>query len=146
MRWLADLVGVSTIAAIIGCLTLLVPRAIVPGPVFWWTGLGVAVVGLFLWHDKSAPVRPRDWLKLLGFIVLLDMGSFCIDMFVGELTHPHLSPLKSAMEVGSPFGFAATSILIPATFIAAVGGLIRSRFLHSIRRSPDIGSRQSGSW
>ena len=146
MGWLADLVGVSTVAAVFGCLTLLVPRAMVPMPVLWWAGFGVAVVGLFLWHNKSAPVRPGNWLKLLGFIVLLDMASFCIDMILGELTHPHLSPLKSAMQLGGPFGFAATSFLIPATFIAAVGGLIRSSFLCSIKRSPDVGAPRSSSW
>lgn len=135
MRWLADLVGISTVAGIFGFLTLLVPRDIA-GPILWWAALGVAVIGLFLWHDKSAPIRPRDWLKLLGGIVLLDIGSFCIDMIIGESMHQHLSPLRSAMEAGSPFGFAATSILIPAAFIAAVGGFVRGSFLYWITRSP----------
>lgn len=137
MRWLADLVGLSIVTAIFGFLTLLAPRLL--APVGWWPGfVFVAVLGMFFWHSKSAPVGPRDWLKFLGVIVLLDMGSFCIDMIVGELSRPHLSPLKSAMEFGGPFGFAATSVLIPSLFVVSIAGLARSGFLYWVKRSPDI--------
>lgn len=139
MRWLADLVGLSIVAAVLGCLTFLVPSSMVPPMLWWWPGFGIlAVSSLFFWHNKSAPVRPRDWIQAMGIIVLLDIGSFCIDMILGELLHPHLSPLKSAMEFGGPFGFAATSILIPGLFVASFAGFARSAFLCWFRRPPDI--------
>jgi hypothetical protein len=142
MRWLADLVGLAILAAIFGCLTFLVPSRMVPPMLWWWPGFGIlAIPCLFFWHNKSTPVRPRDWIKLLGVIVLLDMTSFCIDVILGELSHPHLSPWKSAMQFGGPFGFAATSILIPGVFVASLAGFVRSGFLCGFRRTPDIDAR-----
>jgi hypothetical protein len=142
MVWLGDLVGISSVAAIFGILSLFIPRSTAEPALLWWAAFGVAMIGLYLWHNKSAPVRPGDWLKALGVIVVVDVGSLCIDMVLGEFLHPHPSPFRSAMEVGGPFGFATTSVLIPAVFVASVAGLLRSSFLHMIKRPPQAGGRQ----
>lgn len=132
MLWIADLVGLSVLAAIVGCLAVLVPRSEMMDLQSWVeVYAALAIMGLFLWRGRSAPGRPKEWVYLLGFIVLADLLSFCIDAVSGGyIWHPEFSLIQAAMQFGGPFGFALTAFIIPMVFIVAVAGTVRSVFLN----------------
>ena len=130
MRWLGDIIGLSVMAAMLGTLAVLVPRSSATLTAWLVAYAILAVISIPLWRNKSSPVRPQGWLQVMGIIVLLDLGSFIIDILVGELLRPQHSLIRAAMSLGGPLGFGLTSIVIPALFVAAAAGLVRSTFLY----------------
>jgi hypothetical protein len=132
MTWVGDSIGVATIAAIIGALAYFVPSSEVTYPVWWAAFAGLSAVGIFFWRQKDSPRRPTAWLRVLGIVCLMDAASFCVDIIGGHFIRPQLSLIQAAVHFGGPLGFAATSVLIPAVFIAATAGLVRSAFLSSV--------------
>jgi hypothetical protein len=125
----ADAIGLGLIAAELIVL-------------FWWLvpddgtrfligiiAYGVLVaVALALWHGKEARrfSDAYDWAGLFAGSVLLGALSFAVDMIVGSLNHPGMSPFLAGTKAGSPFGFVLTIFLCPGVTIVAVAGLVRS--------------------
>jgi len=67
-----------------------------------------------------------DWVGVVGGSTLLGALSVGVDMLVGSLTHPGMSPVQAGTKAGSPFGFILTIFLCPGVTLVAVAGLVRS--------------------
>jgi hypothetical protein len=109
---------------------------------FWWlvpddgtrfiagiVAYGVLVgLALAMWYGKEAKrfSDAYDWVGVVGGSTLLGALSFGVDMLVGSLTHPGMSPVQAGTKAGSPFGFILTIFLCPGVAIVAVAGLVRS--------------------
>jgi len=109
---------------------------------FWWlvpndgtrfiTGIiayGVlAALALAIWHGKDAKrfSDAYDWAGVFAGSVLLGALSFGVDMFVGSLDHPGMSPFVAGTKAGSPLGFIFTIFVCPGITMVAVAGFVRS--------------------
>jgi hypothetical protein len=122
-----DLVGLCALAVIVSALAVAVPASEVTSTL--WAAAFLALGFIGVWHRKSSPSRPKVWLHFLAVVLLMDAGSFCVDVVLGHLVRPQLSLIDGATHLGGPFGFAATAILIPAVFFVGLAGFVRSIFL-----------------
>lgn len=109
---------------------------------FWWLmpndgtrfiigiiAYGVLVAAaLAMWHGKEAKrfSDAYDWAGVFAGSVLLGALFFGIDMIVGGLDHPGISPFVAGTKAGSPFGFILTIFVCPGVTMVAVAGLVRS--------------------
>jgi hypothetical protein len=91
---------------------------------------GVLVaVALGMWHGKEASEMfsdAYDWTGVIVGSILAGGMSFGVDIFVGSLTHPGLSPIVAGTKVGSPFGFMLTIFLCPGITMVGLASVIRS--------------------
>lgn len=109
---------------------------------FWWLvpndgtrftagmlAYGVLVaVALSMWHGKHAEKfsDARDWGAVLLASILVGALFFGVDVIVGGLDHPGISPIEAGTKAGSPFGFILTIFICPGVTMVAVAGLVRS--------------------
>jgi hypothetical protein len=76
----------------------------------------LANICFYLWHAEKSSERlsePSDWLGLIGVSIVGAAISFGLDMRVGLVFHPKLSPIQAGTKAGGPFGFALTMLLCP---------------------------------
>jgi len=126
---LADAVGLLLVAAQLA----LVFRWLVPDEgTRLITGIlayGVLVASaLSMWHGKAGSrfSNAYHWMGVFFGSILLGGMSFGIDILVGSVTHPGISPIKAGTKVGSPFGFILTIFLCPGVTMIAVASIVRS--------------------
>jgi len=85
-----------------------------------------------LWH-KEPPVKhlsePSEWAMAIVVSVVMGGVSFGIDMLIGLINNPKLSPIEAGTKVGSPFGFPLTLMLCPGFTMLAIAGLLRALML-----------------
>lgn len=136
-RWsiISDCVGILTI----GVQLYLLVRWLVPndGSRVVLGGLAYIVLAgfaLYLWH-KEPPVKnlcePSEWAMAVVASVVMGGVSFGIDMIIGLLNNPKLSPIEAGTHAGSPFGFPLTVMLCPGFTMLATAGLLRSLLLRN---------------
>jgi len=63
--------------------------------------------------------------------VLMAGVSFGIDMVIGLIENPKLTPIEAGTRAGSPFGFPLTVMLCPGFTMLAIAGLLRALLLRS---------------
>ena len=89
----------------------------------------LAALALYAWRGKRVALKvskPAEWAATVGASVLLGAVSFGIDVVLGSIHNPGLSPLRAGTRAGSPFGFPLTVFICPGFTMVAVAGLIRS--------------------
>lgn len=88
----------------------------------------LAGVALSMWHGKRAErfSDGHDWVSLFAGSVLVGALFFGVDMIVGSLNHPGISPFIAGTKAGSPFGFMFTIFVCPGLTMVAVAGFVRS--------------------
>jgi hypothetical protein len=136
-RWslVSDVIGVL----IIGVQLYWVVRWLVPddgsrlilGVLAYVVLVGIA---LYLWHKQPAVKNlsePGEWAMAILGSVLMGGVSFGIDMLIGLINNPKLTPIEAGTKVGSPFGFALTVILCPGFTMLAIAGLLRALLFRS---------------
>lgn len=96
--------------------------------------LVLATVALYFWH-KEPPAKhitePSEWAAAIVASVLMGAVSFGIDMIVGLISNPKLSPVEAGTKAGSPFGFPLTVMLCPGFTMIAIAGLLRALLLRT---------------
>jgi len=127
---LPDVIGLIVLAVqLIMLFHLLVPDdgfRLISG-VLAYIALGAGA--LYLWYGKGVALKvskPAEWAAAIGASVLLGTVSFGIDMALGSIHNPSLSPFRAGTRAGSPFGFVLTVFICPGLTMVAVAGLIRS--------------------
>ena len=94
--------------------------------------LVLAGLALYLWH-KEPPVEhlsePGEWAVAILGSVLAGGVSFGIDILVGLIINPQLTPIEAGTKAGSPFGFALTVMLCPGFTMLTIAGLLRAFLL-----------------
>jgi hypothetical protein len=100
----------------------------------------LAGIALYVWH-KDPPVKrlsaPREWAMAVVGSILVGGASFGIDIVIGLIHKPKLSPIEAGTKAGSPFGFPLTVMLCPGFTMLAIAGLVRVLFLRSGAASTD---------
>ena len=89
----------------------------------------LAASAMYAWHSKKlveAISDQADWAAVIGLLFLAGAVSFGIDMIIGSINNPGLSPIDAGTRAGSPFGFPLTIFLCPGVTFIATSGLIRS--------------------
>jgi hypothetical protein len=71
----ANVAGWITIAVCVAVLALLIPAATVPGPLWFFTCLGVVASAWYCWHHPKAPTKASGWFRWI-------MGSWAIGVFL----------------------------------------------------------------
>jgi hypothetical protein len=93
-----------------------------------------AGVALYVWH-KDPPIEhlsePSEWAMAVVGSVLMAGVSFGIDMVIGLIENPKLTPIEAGTRAGSPFGFPLTVMLCPGFTMLAIAGLLRALLLRS---------------
>lgn len=96
-------------------------------------------LALYFWH-KNPPMEhlssPREWALAIPMSVVIGALSFGIDVVVGLIIHPRLSPIEAGTKAGSPFGFPLTVMICPGFTMLAVAGLLRASLLRRVATRP----------
>jgi hypothetical protein len=81
-----------------------------------------------MWHGKEAKrfSDASDWAGAVFGSILLGALSFGVDILIGTVIHPGMSPIEAGTQAGSPFGFILTIFLCPGVTMVALAGLVRS--------------------
>lgn len=94
----------------------------------------LAPLALYLWH-KEPPAKhlstPSEWAMAIVVSVVVAAVSFGIDVVVGLIDNPKLSPIEAGTRAGSPFGFPLTVMLCPGFTMLAIAGLLRALLLRN---------------
>jgi len=135
-RWslVSDAIGILIIGIeLYWAVRWLVP-ADSPLTLYIFSFVVLAGVALYVWH-KDPPIEhlsePSEWAMAVVASILLAGVSFGIDMTIGLVNNPKLSPIEAGTKAGSPFGFPLTVMLCPGFTVLAIAGLVRALLLRS---------------
>ena len=82
-------------------------------------------------HPVEHLFEPSEWAMTVVGSVLMAGISFGIDMVIGLINNPKLTPIEAGTRAGSPFGFPLTVMLCPGFTMLAIAGLLRALLLRS---------------
>jgi hypothetical protein len=91
--------------------------------------LVLALMGWFMWTNEKYAQGPLGWLGAIAVGLVIGILFLGADVMIGKRNHPELSLLEAAKTVTGPFGFAFTTIVVPAFLFVAIGGLARGLYL-----------------
>jgi hypothetical protein len=139
-RWIliCDAVGLAAVGIQFYLLLVwLVPNEDGSRLIVWILGyILLAGLALYFWHKEpgpNVPTEPNEWAGMIGASIVMGGLSFGIDMLVGLMNHPKLSPIEAGTHAGSPFGFPLTLMICPGFTMIAVAGLLRAAMLSSVK-------------
>jgi len=109
-RWLYPDDGYRVIAGVVACLFL-------------------SIGALCMWHGEKTSkqiTRPSEWALLAAGSIPIGGMSFGVDMLIGSVSNPGVSPIVAGTRAGSPFGFLLTILICPGMTMIATAGFVRS--------------------
>ena len=143
MPILGTAIALVVLAVPVAVCALLLPHTPQLQLLYYFLYLALAIIGWFVWRHERAPQTPREWLRVLGWLLVVNILSFIVDMGIGQLNCPEHSLLVCSLHVFGPLGSGFTLLILPCAILVAVAGLARSAYLQW-RGTPN--NRWRGPW
>jgi predicted XRE-type DNA-binding protein len=134
-RFLADIVGFSTLALLCGlCFTIFPGLEEIRQHPSFYVGAYIVLSTTAWWvfWRKDLDGSKEQWPSLVLASILGGLAFFACDIVIGRVTHSDLSLLNSAFHVGGLAGFGVTLMVCPGITFVALAGWCRSTLLRRL--------------